>query len=499
MIALPTLAQMTTRSDATLREAMLLIDANALGACFAVEGSVLVGVLSDGDIRRALLGGAHLDAPVSDIMTRSYVWLPSNSSLQQIQARLTEEIRLIPILDLTGNLVDYACPARYHHIPLAQPILDGSELEYVTDCIRNGWISSQGKYVNQFEQAFGHYVSCPNTLAVSNGTVALHLALLTLGIGAGDEVLVPDLTFAATVNAVLHAGATPVFIDIDPRTMALNVAECEQAVTARTRAVIPVHLYGHPADMDQLMWFCAKHGLTVIEDCAEAIGSFYRSTHVGNYGTAATFSFYGNKTITTGEGGMLLFKDRSLLERARILRDHGMSRERRYWHEHVGYNYRLTNIQAAIGVAQMERVAEFVARKRWIAKQYQQRLQGIKGLRLPCELGEVQNSYWLYTIVLTEEMAGQRSKVLEFMSMTGIEARPVFIPLHRMPPYTKYVELGKVFPNSDAVSDGGISLPTAPNLMESEIELVCSALVKALASTSVGIGLSKQTFDLERQ
>ena len=481
MITLPTLAQMTTHPNATLRDAMVVIDANAQGACFAVEGTRLVGVLSDGDIRRALLRGASLDTLVLDVMKRDYAWLASNSSLQQVQAQLTGKIRIAPIVDVAGNLVDYACPARYHQIPLVQPLLDGNELEYVTDCIRNGWISSQGRYVQKFEQVFGQYVGCPNALAVSNGTIALHLALVTLGIGPGDEVLVPDLTFAATVNAVLHAGATPVFIDIDPLTMALNIANCEQALTARTRAVIPVHLYGHPAEMDRLMWLAAKHGLAVIEDCAEALGSFYQGTHVGNFGAAATFSFFGNKTITTGEGGMLLFKDPSLLERARILRDHGMSRERRYWHEHVGYNYRLTNIQAAIGVAQMERAVEFVARKRWIAEQYQQRLQEIQGLRLPTECGDVQNSYWLYTIVLADGLASQRNKILDFLSLNGIEARPVFTPLHRMPPYLKYIAPGQDFPLSDAVSDGGISLPTAPNLKETDIELVCLALEKAIA------------------
>lgn len=485
MIGLPPLEQMIVRADAMLREALGVIDRNTQGVCFAVEGRVVVGVLSDGDIRRAMMGGAQIETPVSEIMQRDFVCLPVNTPLKQIQDHLSTQITHIPIVDTAGELVDYACASRYHQVPLVQPVLDGNELEYVTDCIRTGWISSQGKYVRQFEETFGRYVGCPQALAVSNGTVALHLALVTLGIGPGDEVIVPDLTFVATVNAVLYVGATPVLVDVDPDTMAMNMDIVERIISKKTRAIIPVHLYGHPADMSQVMALARRHGLVVVEDCAEALGSLYQGAHVGILGDASIFSFYGNKTITTGEGGMVVFKDAAMLERAHILRDHGMSRERRFWHDQVGYNYRMTNIQAAIGVAQMERAAEFMAHKRWIAQQYRQRLSAVVDLRLPGEFGDVVNSYWLYTVVLPRELAPRRDKILDQLLKNGVEVRPVFCPMHRMPPYAPFVMAGQTYPVSEFVADAGISLPTGATMNEADINKVCLVLSHVIAQYRV--------------
>ena len=318
-------------------------------------------------------------------------------------------------------------------------------------------------------------------MAVSNGTVALHLALVTLGIGPGDEVIVPDLTFAAPVNAVLYVGATPVLVDIDQHSMTMNMGAAERAVTARTRAIIPVHLYGHPVDMGQVLALAKKHDLAVVEDCAEAIGSLYQGVPVGNFGHAAIFSFYGNKTITTGEGGMLLFKDAAMYERARMLRDHGMSRDRRYWHDQVGFNYRMTNIQAAIGVAQMERIEKFVDRKRWNAHQYRLRLSNVAGLQLVSEAVDVVNSYWFYTILLPRELSAKRDEIIGMMLKNGVEARPVFYPMHRMPPYAPFVKTGQTYPISDAVSDAGISLPSGVNMSEADVEKVCFVLINIIA------------------
>ena len=481
MIGLPTLDAMVVGADDSLRDALGVIDRNAQGVCFVVRDRVVIGVLSDGDIRRTMMNGTGIETPIADVLKREFVSLPINTPLAEIQALLKHGVRHIPIVDAAGQLVDYACAYRYHQVPLVQPMLDGNDLEYVTECIRTGWISSQGRFVRQFEESFGQFVGTPNTLVTSNGTVALHLALVTLGIGPGDEVIVPDLTFAAPVNAVLYVGATPVLVDVDPATMTMDMAAAERAVTERTRAILPVHLYGHPADMARVMALAKRHGLVVVEDCAEALGSRYGEQHVGLLGDAATFSFFGNKTITTGEGGMLLFKDAAMLERARMLRDHGMSRERRYWHLEVGYNYRMTNVQAAIGVAQMERAAEFVARKRWIADQYRQRLSGLSELHLPGEFGDVVNSYWLYTVILSRQLAARRDDVLAQMTGSGVEVRPVFHPMHRMPPYLPFVSEGQQFPGSIAAADGGISLPTAVNMNESDIDKVCRVLTEVLA------------------
>jgi perosamine synthetase len=481
VIGLPSLDKMIVVGNASLRDAMEVIELNTQGVCFVVDKNVVIGVLSDGDIRRALINGAQVDGLVSDVMQRDFTVLPVSAPLEQIQATLSEKIRHIPIVDDEGRLVDYACAYRYHQVPLVQPVLDGNELEYVTDCIRTGWISSQGKYVRQFEESFGEYVGNPNTLAASNGTVALHLALVTLGIGPGDEVIVPNLTFAASVNAVLYVGAKPVLVDIDPMTMALDMDAAERAVTEHTRAIIPVHLYGHPADMARVMALAKRHDLKVVEDCAEAIGSLYHGTHVGNFSDAAIFSFFGNKTITTGEGGMLIFRDPAMLERARILRDHGMSRERRYWHETLGYNYRLTNIQAALGVAQMERVVDFVAQKRWNAEQYRSRLMSIPELQLPGEFGDVVNSYWFYTVVLPNALVSKRDQILSLLMKSGVESRPVFYPMHRMPPYTSYVAKCQTFPVSNRIADAGLSLPSGVTMNEADIDKVCLVLTKIIA------------------
>jgi perosamine synthetase len=481
VIGLPTLDEMIVSHNASLRDAMKVIEINTQGVCFVVSNSHVVGILSDGDIRRALINGVQIENPACDIMQRDFVVLPVTATLEEIQSTLNEKIRHIPMIDADGMLVDYACAYRYHQVPLIQPALDGNELEYVTDCIKTGWISSQGKFVRKFEDSFGAYVGNYNTLAVCNGTVALHLALVTLGIGPGDEVIVPDLTFAASVNAVLYVGATPVLVDIDPYTLALDVDAVELALTERTRAIIPVHLYGHPADMSRVTNLAKKYNLLIIEDCAEAIGSLYEGKHVGNFSDVAIFSFFGNKTITTGEGGMLIFKDPVMKERAVILRDHGMSKERRYWHDLVGYNYRLTNIQAAIGVAQMERVGNFIEKKRWNASQYNKRLSSVKGLRLPGEFGEVVSSYWFYTVILPIELASVRDDILKLMIESGVESRPTFYPMHSMPPYAPFVKNGQTFPVSEMIAKAGISLPSGVNMNEADVDKVCVVLTKIVA------------------
>lgn len=471
--------KMVVQVHLQLVDAMKVINENEQGICFILENNTLVGVLTDGDIRRSLLQGGDINDCLEGVINRDFFSLSVDDSIEKIQKSLSK-YRYIPIINHCGELVDYASAANYSQIPLIKPLLDGRELEYVTDCILTGWISSQGKYVNLFEEAFSQYVGCSYCLAVSNGTVALHLALASFGIGPGDEVLVPNLTFAASVNPVLYVGATPVLIDVEPDTMAIDVNLAEQAITPRTRAIIPVHLYGHPVDMDQVMSLAKKYQLLVIEDCAEAIGSFYKGIHVGNWGNAAIFSFFGNKTLTTGEGGMVLFRDKSTRERARILRDHGMSPERRYWHNEVGYNYRITNLQAAVGVAQLERAGFFVERKRWIAEQYRKRLSLLSCLKLPQEYGDVINSYWLYTVLLTEELAPKRDQIIKSMKLNGIETRPVFYPMHRMPPYSAFAVNGASYSVSNYISDSGISLPSGITLEVSDIAKVCDSLAQAL-------------------
>ncbi len=331
---------------------MEVLDFTAMGIVFVTnKNGQLGGVLTDGDIRRALLKNLSLKDTVNEIMNKDFVSLPVDTDNSTILEHINDRVKIIPLVDAEMLLVDYASIHKIRRIPIASPLLTGNELAYVTDCIKTNWISSQGKYVREFEALFSQYHDNMASLAVSNGTVALHLALVALGIAKGDEVIVANLTFAASVNAILYTGAIPVLADVDPVTWNIDVNKVKDLITPRTKAIMPVHLYGHPCDMDEIMQIAKEHKLSVIEDCAQGLGSLYKDKPVGIFGDAATFSFYGNKTVTTGEGGMILFRNKQVAERAATLRDHGMQKTRRYWHAEIGYNYRLTNLQAAIGAS----------------------------------------------------------------------------------------------------------------------------------------------------
>ena|SRR5579872_5902227 len=255
-------------------------------------------------------------------------------------------------------------------IPISKPVISPREIQYVTDAVSSGWVSSQGHYLEQFEQKFAEFCNVKHCISTANGTVAIHLALMVLDIGPGDEVIVPDLTFAATANAVILAGAKPVIVDVCKDDWCIDPESVLKNITSKTKAIIPVHLYGHPCKMDELYKIAQDYHLKIIEDAAEAHGAEYRGKRVGGLGDCATFSFYGNKIITTGEGGCITTHSDSIAERARLLRDHGMKKERRYWHTEVGYNYRITNLQAALGLAQLERINDFLADRKRILETY---------------------------------------------------------------------------------------------------------------------------------
>ena len=331
----------------SLRKALKIIDKNAMGVCFVVDKSnKLRGILTDGDIRRALLKNAELDSNVKDHMNKKFLALPINSDIDQVNKYLQKKkYKVIPLCNNQGEVVDFADRDHLRSIPILSPSLNGNELNYLNDCITTNWISSKGKYVSKFENIFE--VLHPNyyALAVSNGTTALHLALVAMGIKDGDEVIVPDSTFVATINAVLYCNATPVICEINNKTWCIDDNEIKSLITSKTKAIIPVHLYGQPANMKEIMKIANDNNLFVLEDCAEAIGSKIGNKRVGTYGDCSTFSFYGNKTITTGEGGMIIFKNKKHYELGKLLRDHGMSNKKRYWHEMVGFNYRMTNFK----------------------------------------------------------------------------------------------------------------------------------------------------------
>lgn len=359
-------------------------------------------------------------------------------------------------------------------IPVAHPVLDGNERKYVLECLDTGWISSNGKFIGMFEEAFAEYCGADHAIACNNGTTALHLALMALDVGPGDEVIVPTLTYIATANAVRYCNAEPVFIDADPRTLNLDVNQIESALTERTKGIIVVHLYGHPADMDPVLALAKKHGLFVLEDAAEAHGAEYKGRSVGSLGTAATFSFYGNKIITTGEGGMITTNDSRLADRMRMLRGQGMDPMRRYWFPIVGYNYRMTNIAAGIGLAQLERIEQHVRRRKEIAALYAQALAPLSDMVVaPSQAVWANHAFWSYTILLRNGPKCGRDGLMELLAMDGIETRPVFYPIHAMPPYRKKDER---HPVAESLSERGISLPMHGMLTDEQVRYIVDRL-----------------------
>ncbi len=349
-------------------------------------------------------------------------------------------------------------------IPIMEPWLDQQEIDLVMDCLKTGWISSQGKYIAEFEKAFSGFCGSRFGVATSNGTTALHLALLTLGIGPGDEVIVPALSFVASANVVVYVGAKPVFADVDEKTWTINPSLIRPLITEHTKAIIPVHLYGHPADMGPIMKLAEEYRLWVIEDAAEAHGAEYQGEKVGSLGHMGCFSFYGNKIISTGEGGMITTDNSEWVEKARMLRDHGMSKEKKYWHPVVGYNFRMTNIQAAIGMGQMTKLDRLIERKREIANHYTQGLKKNAGLILPSEEVWAKSIFWLYSLLIKPETQKNRDDLIDFLAQAQVESRPVFYPIPDMPPYQDY----GTFPVASRISKGGISLPSGFNLTRSE-------------------------------
>jgi len=354
-------------------------------------------------------------------------------------------------------------------IPVYQPYFTGREKEYVNQCLDSTWISSKGEFIGRFERAFVDYIGAPYATSVCNGTVAIHLALEALGIGPGDEVIVPSLTYIASVNTIVQTGASPVFVDSLEATWQMDPEDVRRKITPKTKAVMAVHLYGLPCEMDILTSICRDYGLLLVEDCAEAFGTRYSGRHVGTFGDAATFSFFGNKTITTGEGGMVIMKNKSVMDKALHLKNQGVSQTREYWHDMLAYNYRMTNICAAIGLAQLENADSILAKKRHIAGWYR---DGLKGLMLKThdEIPESVHSFWMCSIAVND--AKLRQPLRDHLRNAGIETRPLFYPAHTMP----HCSTNQSFPVAQALAARGINLPSYPDLTESQVIGICDAI-----------------------
>jgi len=350
-------------------------------------------------------------------------------------------------------------------IPVAEPALIGKEKKYVIDSLDSNWISCLGKYIDKFENKFARYLNIKHAATCSNGTVALHLALLALDIKPGDEVICPTFTYVATANSIKYVGAEPVFVDCEPDTFNIDPEKIEKKINKKTKAIMVVPIYGHPCDYDKIIQIANKYGLFIIEDAAEAIGAEYKGKKCGTFGHINTFSFFANKTLTTGEGGMIVTNNSQLDEKVRFYKGQGMDIKKRYWFKSIGYNYRMTNIQAAIGLAQLENIKKHLSKRKKIAKLYNKYLKNITEIQTPIEkYGK--HSFWIYSILVKNR--ADRDKLMLFLTNKGIETRPFFYPMHTMPVYD-YVKNKSQLKTSEIIASMGISLPTFYNLKEKEI------------------------------
>jgi perosamine synthetase len=431
------------RSESLLSAIEKCLD-NGTGHCFIVDDEdVMFGQISLEDIASAILNGT---AP-ADLM--SWPMTPVAS------AHATRHC-VSPILDAAGRISAVNVDRVSEFVQVARPHLGHREFRAVLSTLLSSWISSRGPHIEEFEEAFAAFVGTRHGIAVTSGTAALHLALLALGIGPGDEVIVPDLTFAATINAVYYCGATPVIVDVDPVRWTMSPETIAPALTSRTKAIIPVHLYGRPAAMGPISELAQRRGIFIVEDCAEAHGARHDGRNVGQFGDVACFSFYGNKPVTTGEGGMCMTNSEALATKIRRLRSHGMVPDRWYWHEAIGFNYRMTNLEAAIGLEQLATIRETLHRNARLLQKYRERFAEFSSVRFPPPLGATDEPItWL---VCVQVPVAYRAAIIATARERDLELRPFFTPLTSMPIYHEYF---RDCPHSAGLAATGLNLPTS--------------------------------------
>ena len=371
-------------------------------------------------------------------------------------------------------------------IPVNEPVVGDLEKQYVNECLDTAWISSAGRFIGEFESKWAAYCGVKHGIAVSNGTVALEVAVAAGGIQPGDEVILPSFTIISCAAAIVEQGAVPVLVDCDPRTWCMDVTQIEEKITPQTRAIMPVHIYGHAVDMDPVLELAEAYNLLVIEDAAEVHGAEYltgRNTETpvwkrcGGIGHLSTFSFYANKLITTGEGGMVVTNDPAFAERARSLRNLCFRPERRFYHTELGGQFRLTNLQAAIGVAQLERMDQIIARKRWMGEAYTERLKDISSIQLPVEEPWAKQVYWMYGLVLDEAIGMDATELAQRLLQLGVQTRPFFLGMHQQPVFWDMgLFVGERYPVTERIAQQGLYLPSGLALTEAQLDEVCDAV-----------------------
>jgi len=469
-----------------LKDILKKININEQGVIFIVnENLKVIGTISDGDIRRSILDGKKITEIVSlesGLVNKNFVSAKYNSNIQQITVKLDKEIngkkvKCLPLIDDDGKILDIATKERIKSFPLSNLKINEEAINNVLEALTSGWLSSKGIYISKFEELFSNYLGGGTAVAVSSGTSALELGLKSLGIGIGDEVLVPDFTFAASINAIINTGATPVMVDVEKETWTIDINEINKKITSKTKAILPVHVYGQPCKIDEILTIAKTKKLLVIEDCAESLGAKYKNRLVGLDFDCSCHSFFANKTITTGEGGMAVFKDPKIAAQARKIMNHGMSEKYKYQHDMVGSNYRMTNLQAAVGVAEIKKVESYLKERKKIFEIYDNRLKNFANIVLLPNNNWSENSFWLYTILLKDFSAKERNDLINKLSKRGIECRPGFMSLSKMKPYKKYSD--RKLKVSNYLSDKSISLPSS-RLSEKDQEFILGTFIKEI-------------------
>lgn len=472
------LSNLLINENSLLREAMIRMNDYCLDTIFVVdEENILKGVITDGDIRRKLLKGYKLDDSVFNVMNTNYTAASIIDKRADVLTLRKNGIKSIPLLDEYKRVLGCIGQEVEDFIPIYDAIFDGNELEYVTDCIENSWVSSTGQYVKKFEQKFSEYTGLDGCLSTCNGSTALELAISLCDLKKDDEIIVPNLTFASPVNSAIRSNCKVSLVDVNKNNMCLDMELLLKRITNKTKIIIIVNLYGFPFDVKKLKEIISQD-IIIIEDCAESLGSFRDGKHCGYYSDFATFSFFGNKTITTGEGGMLFCSNDFKKEEARIMRDHGMNPKKRYWHEKIGFNFRMTNLQAALGLAQIERIDKILKRKKIVFEKYKQ-LMASYGFVFNADLDiNVKNSIWLVTTTHKKiEKYGVEN--LEYqLKLLGVDIRKVFYPLSSMPIYKSYSNGS--YPNSYYLNASHICLPSSPNLTMENIENIVTRIIMLL-------------------